>query len=184
MSDVSVRRFETMTGALFVGAAVIVQFYFLGPAIAGLNAGLGISFLIWLLVDPRPKIGHQKFAFVYIIGLIVQGAHVLEEYLTGFYLEFPGLFGYQWTAGLFLAFNLIWLGLFSLAAVGIFFQSRLALLLVLFFALVGGIGNGLFHPALSIWEGRYFPGLVTSFFLFIIGNVIFRLLFQRQGTRA
>jgi hypothetical protein len=105
--------------------------------------------------------------------------HFLEEYLTGFHRAFPSLFGYQWSEQRFVAFNLLWFAVFILAALGIYRRMAAAYLIVIFFALVAGIGNGIGHILLSLAEGGYFPGLGTSPLLLMVGIMLLRRLFGR-----
>lgn len=98
-----------------------------------------------------------------ILGVVaLQGAHFGEELATGFYLRFPQLLGLTaWPVEFFLAFNLSWLALWSLSALGLAAFPRIALVSVWFLAL-GSLLNGLVHPVLALMEGGYFPGLVSS----------------------
>jgi hypothetical protein len=53
--------------------------------------------------------------------------------------------------------------------------SRLALFPIWFFALAS-IGNGIAHPVLAIIARGYFPGLVTSPIVGIVGILLWRRL--------
>jgi hypothetical protein len=170
------RHYELLLGGLFVAVAVILNFSFMGRAIIALNVGLIISYIVWASNIFGNKLNHKRIALIYFIGVCVQCVHFLEEYITGFQTKFPAFFGYQWSDKLFAVFNLIWLGLFFLAAWGVFRKVRLAYFIVWFFALIGEIGNGLFHPLISIVQKAYFPGLISSFFHLIIGILLIKEL--------
>ncbi|HZS10545.1 MAG TPA: HXXEE domain-containing protein [Blastocatellia bacterium] len=179
------RAIESLTGGVFVLAAILLHVRFMGVAMMGLNVGLVIAYLVWLSREDGRGSGSSKVLSIYLTGIAVQCAHFCEEYLTGFQTRFPGLAGYRWSDGLFVAFNLIWLCWFVLAAVGGLYRVRLAYLVVWFFALAGGIGNGIVHPVLSIIQGGYFPGLITSPAHLIIGILLTRALVKaRRGAKG
>jgi hypothetical protein len=115
---------------------------------------------------------------VYLTGIAVQCLHFLEEYSTGFQREFPALIGLRWSDSTFITFNLLWLSVFALAGVGVFRRFALAYVIVFFYALAGGIGNGAGHLLLCIVFRRYFPGAFTAPLNLIIGIVLLRRLFR------
>jgi len=91
----------------------------------------------------------------------------------GFYKELPSIFNANsWTGSQFIIFNIVWLIIFLLAAIGSFKKFKLSFLIVWFFVLIGGIGNGIMHIGLSLLRKEYFPGSVTSVFLFAIGIIM------------
>lgn len=172
--------FKSLVAAAMVFAAVIFQFKWLGLAITALNAGLIISYAVWRLQNIDLDQARERILPIYLIGIAVQCLHLGEEYLTGFQTELPAMFGYQWSDQLFVSFNLIWLAVFVLAAVGMHYRWDIALLVVWFFTLMGGIGNGIAHPALSLMTGGYFPGLITSIGSLIIGILLLRELIHAR----
>ncbi len=148
----------------------------MGRAVIGLNAGLLLAFAVWAA---RPHLGassRHRVLVPFVVGIGAQGLHFAEELLTGFPKEFPGLFGYAWSNGQFAAFNLLWLTAFAAAAWGLRAGSRIALLVVWFFGLVGGLGNGALHVGMGVSRGAYFPGLVTAPLLLAIGWILVRRL--------
>jgi hypothetical protein len=161
-------------GAVFAAGAILANFLVLGRAVVVLNVGLALCFVLWA----RQPWGDAPPALrgAYVCGILVQALHLGEEYVTAFYRSFPALFGYEWTASRFLAFNLCWLALFTLALGGLRRGARWGYLLVLFMALVGGVGNGLGHVALAVLSQGYFPGLYTAPLCLLMGAVILRLL--------
>jgi hypothetical protein len=170
---------QILIGGLFIILVVVLNFAFMGPAIIALNAGLMISWFIWAANSSIYE-NRFKICLIYSVGILVQGVHFLEEYFMDFHIIFPGFFGYTWSGGRYITFNLIYLFLFSAAAWGAVRNVRPAFLIVWFFTLIAGIGNGIFHPLVSVYQGGYFPGLVSSPLLLIIGILLFRELAPRN----
>jgi len=59
----------------------------------------------------------------------------------------------------------------------------LSYLIVWFYAIVGGIGNGIMHPILSLRQGGYFPGLITSFASLGVGIKLINELVKARRIR-
>lgn len=185
MRDNRRRLYELWIGGIFVAVAILLNLKFMGSAIMGLNLGLIIAYFAWVSVIIDLRFEQNKIVPIYLLGIAVQCVHACEEYLMDFHIRFPSLFGYLWSDKLFVVFNLIWLFVFVFAAWGVLHKIRVAYLGVWFFVLVGGIGNGMIHPALSMMQGGYFPGLVTSFAHLIIGVLLIRELMKaRQMTKT
>lgn len=165
-------------GAVFVLIAVTTQFYWMGRAVVFLSVGLVISYLFW--VATQWKNDPAVVLSVYLLAIVVQCMHFSEEYLTGFQRQFPMMMmGYEWSDARFVAFNMAWLAIFVLAALGVYRRSSLAYLVVIFLALIGGIGNGASHLLLSARQGRYFPGLITAPFCLLAGIAVLIKLFGK-----
>ncbi len=177
------RTSEILIGGLFVATAALLHLKFMGSAIMGLNLGLIIAYFVWVFSTNEPTSAPRKLAHLYLAGIVVQCLHATEEYLMDFHVLFPGLFGYRWTGRLFIVFNLSWLLLFVWSYWGVRRKIRLAYLVVWFFALVGGIGNGIVHPVLSILEGGYFPGLITSVAGLVLGILLVKELSRTSKVR-
>jgi hypothetical protein len=167
---------DLLLGALFVALAIIVQTWIMGIAIVFLDIGLIIGLAVW--AAQAKKSAEADIMGLYLTAVSIQCIHFLEEYLTGFQTEFPQLFGYSWSDQQFVALNLSWLAVFVLAGVGVHYRMRLSYLVVYFFAIIGGIANGLAHPLLSLMKGGYFPGLYTSPFALIVGLALLRRLMK------
>lgn len=166
---------DRILGAVCVIVALYLHFRLMGRATDFLNLGLVIAYGLWASI--RWKNEPTAILPVYLLGLFIQCLHFCEEFLTGFQQGFPALFGYRWSDPQFVAFNLVWLSIFVLAALGVLIRIRIAYLIVFFFALIGGIGNGISHLALCIIQQRYFPGSLTAPFCLIIGvALLVRLL--------
>src|SRR4051794_15882583 len=120
---------------------------------------------------------------LYVVGIACQCLHFTEEFVTGFYIRAPKFLGFvAWSEEFFVTFNLIWIALWLLAAVGIKKQIRIAFFPVWFFA-IGMIGNAVWHPLLCLATRSYFPGLFTSPFAGVIGVILLsRLLKLTRAT--
>ena len=163
-----------LIGIALVTAGIAFNTFFLGLPTAGLSIGLIAAYFIWQKGHWQPARQRLLWPYVLSIGLFV--VHFGEEYFTGFYAAFPNLFGQSWSAQRFLIFNAIWLVIFGAGAAGVWYEQSIAYLIVVFFALAGGIGNGSTHIALSVWFGRYFPGTVTAPLMFASGLFLFHRL--------
>jgi hypothetical protein len=116
------------------------------------------------------------------VGLAIFLVHACEEFLTGFQRRLPALVGDRWTDTQFLVFNAAWFATFVLAAWGLHRRHPLAVLIVLFFALGGGVGNGVAHLLLVVTQGGYFPGAWTAPLCLIVGAALLRQLFTIPAT--
>lgn len=169
---------DLVAGGLFVLLAIVVQTWFMGPAIVFLDIGLILAWVVW--ATRTKQIASPNILPLYLIAVCLQCFHFLEEFVTGFQTEFPRLFGYVWSDQQFASFNLAWLALLIVNGVGVYFETRLSYLLVYFFAMVGGIANGVAHPLLSLTTGGYFPGLFTSPFVLIVGLALLSRLMKSK----
>ncbi len=136
--------------------------------------------------------GRVRLVGVFLIGIASQCVHMIEEFVTGFTVLAPSLMGFgPMSHEFFVGFNVTWLGVWSLAAYGALRGSRIAYVPIWFFALGMGL-NGVIHPLLALRAGGYFPGLVTSPVVGIMGLVVITMLFRttlsgaeaRQVTRS
>jgi len=138
-----------------------------------------ISYFTWLpgqeYSNPQPKI-----VKIYIIGIAVQCLHLGEEYLTDFQKELPQFFNTSWSDRKFLVFILVWLSVFVFAVWGALNKYRISYLIIWFYAIAGGAGNGIFHLLLSLYRGTYFPGLITSFAHLFAGIILLRELISAR----
>lgn len=171
---------DRLAGGGVVLAILAMQSYWMGPAVVLLSGGLIVTYVLWLAAPWK----NDTVAVlpIYLLAIAVQCLHFTEEYLTGFNHQFPRLFEQDWSGAQFVTFNMLWLALFVLAAVGVYRRFELAYLIVIFLALIGGVGNGTAHIVLSAMYHRYFPGLVTAPFCLFVGVALLTRLFKR--TRA
>jgi len=171
---------DRIAGAILVVAALAAQTHWMGPAIVFLSGGLVVAYLVW--VAARWRNDPAAVLPMYLIAVAVQCSHFTEEYVTGFQHQFPDLFGEHWSDTRFVTFNMLWLAAFVLAGLGVYRRVQLAYLIVIFLALIGGVGNGTSHLVLSIMYRRYFPGLITAPLCLLLGIMVLTRLFA--GSRA
>jgi len=169
---------DRIVGAVFVLVVVIVQARWMGRATTLLSLGLVIAYLLW--IAGRWKNDPRTVLPIPLLAIAVQCLHFTEEYFTGFQRQFPRLIGQEWSDARFVAFNMTWLAVFVLAALGVYRRVPLAYLIVLFLALAGGVGNGAGHLILSATRGGYFPGLVTAPLCLLAGIGLLARLFPRN----
>jgi len=106
----------------------------------------------------------------------VQAVHFTEELATGFHEQFPALFGLPaMPLGVFVGFNLAWLGIWSVSVAWIRTGHPVPLFTAWFLAIAGCV-NGIAHPLLALVAGGYFPGLFTSPFIGLAGLWLARRL--------
>jgi hypothetical protein len=170
------------TAVVLTFLAIGVNFLTMGPAVILLNIGLVAALIAWITTGEDWRDPHRLIAPFFVASIVVQALHFTEEYRGRLYETLPPLFGFDpFTAKQFGMFNIVWLVIFMTAAVGVFKGVRLALLVVWFMALLGCIGNALFHGWLAIRIGGYVPGVVTAFFNLPLGIILIALLTGPQG---
>ncbi|MGD0507457.1 MAG: HXXEE domain-containing protein [Terriglobales bacterium] len=141
---------------------------------AGLSAGAVVALLLTILRRPvdGDLVGRERTARLFLIGLAAQCMHFMEEFVTRFQERFPTLLGLPaWSQNFFVVFNLIWLSVWILSAIGLRRGYRIALFPVWFFA-IGAIVNGIAHPMLAVVAQGYFPGLITSPVVGVLGVLL------------
>jgi hypothetical protein len=161
---------ENIIVILFTAIATGFNFWYMGMPVLFLNIGLAVSLIIWLNYKKHYS---RKLSWLYLTGILIQLTHFLEEYYMGFYKALPSIFNANpWSERQFIIFNMVWLIIFLLAAIGSFNNIKMSFLIVWFFILVGGIGNGIMHIGLSLLRKEYFPGTVTAVFLLAFGIIM------------
>ena len=175
------RRQERTLGAVLVLAAASAQILWLGSAVVPLSLGLLAVYLAWAIAPWKNE--PRKVLPMYLAAVAIQCAHFTEEFATGFQRQFPPLLGSRWDDAHFVSFNLAWIGVFLLAAAGVYRRQPLAYLPVLFLAAVGGVANGAGHLLLSLAQRRYFPGAITAPFCLVAGALLLARLFGGTGDR-
>jgi len=115
------------------------------------------------------------------VAILLQAAHFAEEWATGFHQRFPELLGLSpWSTRFFVTFNLVWIALWLLSLWGMKARRRVALFPLWFLGL-GCVANGIAHPLFALRTEGYFPGLVTSPLVGIVGLLLLRRLFRITG---
>src|SRR2546423_14508295 len=134
----------------------------LGPSV--LYGVAAIALVLTIVRKPAKNSADAVDAIIrlYLIGIAFQCLHFTEEYVTRFYVRAPEFLGFvAWPSEFFVIFNLTWIALWLLGAVGVKCEMRIAYFPLWFFA-VGMVGNAVWHPLLCLATGGYFPGLFTS----------------------
>ena len=179
----TINQRDRFIGVAFVAAAVVIQIAIMGIAIMALNVGLLIALGFWLTGGWQQS-ERKRTALWFAIGLACFIAHFAEEWSAGLDHELPGLLGYQWPEALFVAFNASWFALFVAAVFAVWFQLRLGYLVLLFFAIGGGVLNGVGHVLIAIVLGRYFPGLYTAPLMLAVGIQLLRIVYPPRVARG
>ncbi|MFL5608673.1 MAG: hypothetical protein ACJ8AD_19615, partial [Gemmatimonadaceae bacterium] len=95
----------------------------MGRAVTFLVIALGVSYMLWLFHVERPST--QRLLPMFLVAVIVQCAHLIEEVWSEFYRAFPPVLGSEpWSERQFVIFNLLWLAVFLLTGLGIVRQWR------------------------------------------------------------
>jgi len=151
---------------------------------AGLSVAAIAAVLLTMMrrrVDGDPVV-RERTVRLFLIGLAAQSLYFMEEDVTGFAYRFPALLGLTpWPQNFFVVFNLIWLSVWILSAIGLQKGYRFALFPVWFFA-IAAVANGIAHPLLAVIARGYFPGLITSPVIGFVGVLLGLRLFKL--TRA
>jgi hypothetical protein len=114
----------------------------------------------------------DRLVNLFLICIAFQCIHFVEEFITRLYESLPQLLGLQvWSAEFFVTFNLCWIFIWLLSTVGIKNNFRPAFFPVWFFA-IGMTGNGIAHPLMAVAVGGYFPGLITSPIVGVLGVML------------
>ena len=139
----------------------------------GLLVVLVISTIITFTREtPRSVISFKSIA---LIAISFHLLHLGEETVYGFHRLFPELLGLAvWPLWLFLSFNLMWVGVWL---VGLFVvpPNRFTITTFWFLALASTV-NAFAHPTISILVVGYFPGLISSPFVGVLGILLIRQL--------
>lgn len=118
----------------------------------------------------------DRIVYPFLVGVAWQCVHFTEEFATGLNVALPALLNMTpWSENFLVGFNLSWIAIWILSAIGVRRNVRGAYFPVWFFG-VAMLANGLLHPLISLYVGGYFPGLVTSPAAGVIGVVLIRRL--------
>jgi hypothetical protein len=162
-------------------AAIVATLTTMGRVAVLLCAAMALSCWLWLADRVRAQ---PRTLSLFVVAIAVLLLHIGEEYATGFQRAFPGLLGYQWSNARFLAYNLTWIAVFAIAAVGLRRGVALATLAVAFCAIGTGVANGVGHLVLALAARGYFPGLLTAPLCFAAGVALLRSIWQPSGATA
>jgi len=166
-------------GAGLVAAGVLFQALWLGLPAIFLSLLLLVSYALWLSTSWRVT---PRLRWVFALSVLVFVAHVAEEYLAGVQQELPALFGRApWSDAQYLVFNGAWLLVFVCAAFALRPGRSLPALVVVFFAVAGGVGNGTLHLLLTLGRGEYFAGSGTAVACLAVGVWLLGLMYGRRS---
>lgn len=169
-------------GAGFVVAAILFQTLWLGLPALFLSVALVVSYALWISTDWQIT---PRLRGAFILGILIFLAHVTEEFITGFQQALPGLFNRApWTSTQYLVFNGVWALIFFASAITLRPGRQLPVFIILFFAVAGGVGNGVVHLLLVLQRGDYFPGAWTAVFCLAIGIRLLTLLYSSDSGRS
>lgn len=153
-------------------------------------AAIAAAFLTVLRVPVAVRADERRrTTALFVVGVLFQALHFAEEYATRFFDRFPSVLGLSsWSPNFFVIFNVCWIGIWVCAAFGLHAGYRSAFFPAWFFA-IAAIANGIAHPLLSLRVGGYFPGLVTSPILGVVGLLLWSRLIaattsRRRGVRG
>src|SRR2546421_4161061 len=134
----------------------------LGPSVL---YGVAVIALVLTIVRRPAKNSDDAIDAIirlYLVGIAFQCLHFTEEYVTRFYVRAPEFLGFvAWSSEFFVIFNLTWIAVWLLAAVGVKREMRVAYFPLWFFA-VGMVGNAVWHPLLCLATGGFFSGPFPS----------------------
>ena len=182
MATTGVPTRERWLGAVFVLAGVLFQSLWLGFPAMFVSIGLVVTYGIWISTPWRIRPGVR---LPFAVGILVMVAHVAEEYAGGLPSALPALFDQPgWTGERYLLFNGVWGVLFLIAFATLHPSRTLPTFLVLFFAIVAGVANGVVHAGVALLQGGYFPGLWTAPLCFVTGVWVLRSLYGRSADTA
>lgn len=146
------------------------------PLVVTFIPGFVVAWAIfaWLHVSQTalPK-GGNLYPLYYAV-FAWQFIHFLEEYLTGFRIKFPELYGAApYSAELFVGINMFSYFVFAVGFILVFEKGLKFLLIpVLFYIVYGALGNAIAHVWWVIWKGAYFPGFFTALAYWILGPLL------------
>jgi len=106
------------------------------------------------------------------LATAIQSGHFAEEWITGFHVRFPALFGLEpMPLSFFVVFNLTWIVIW-IASVPLLRSALNPAIKPAFFAAwflaIAGMLNGVAHPVMAVASGGYFPGLISSPFVGLV----------------
>lgn len=140
------------------------------PGIIALGTLL-IAAGVLTITRPRLRAGADRGRLTVLAALAIgaQTLHFLEEWRTGFAVQFPAAFGSPSIPdAVFIGFNVGWITIWMLSIGG--FRAGITIAAFpLWFLGLAAVANMIAHPLLAARAGGYFPGLLSSPLLGILG---------------
>ena len=177
MSNQTVTRRDLAIGtllALIIGATFVL----IGgrPLVVTFIPGLVVAWGIfaWLHVSQTELPRGGTLYPLYYATFAWQFIHFFEEYLTGFRIQFPELYGASpYSDVLFVGVNMASYFVFAVGFILVFEKGLKFLLIpVLFYIVYGALGNAIAHVWWVVWTGGYFPGFVTALAYWVLGPLL------------
>ena len=169
-----------MCGVFWVfssGASLRVTF------VPGALVALATIAVLYRTRTPLPTPG--RALPIYAAALAWQALHFAEEFQTGFWRDFPALYGGEpYAPEVFVWFNMASYVVFGIATFGVVVHARAALLMPsLFFVVYGAMGNAIAHLTWAVLAEGYFPGLVTACGYLVLGPILLRRMWPGSSWR-
>jgi hypothetical protein len=170
---------------LVIALIAIVIFFLVHPAQKFVFVpSMVAAFVCYLLTSYREMPKPERVLPIYLLALAIQFLHFTEEYIYGFQQRVTEIRAGMppFDDNVFVAFNMIAYCLFLLGGLGMYRGMKFPMIFVWFFTFGGVVGNAIWHPLLALKVGGYFPGLYTSFAYWIIGPILLKRLWKRDGV--
>ncbi len=161
---------------LLIMVAAIIAFWYSAlaiPVIWVFVPGAIVSFIVYTRTLYQNAHRSDQLLPLYLVALGIQFLHFSEEYCTGFVTETPILLDHDpYPLDYWILFNMVAYAVFVIGALALLKKSKSFMIIPLFFVVVGVLFNGIVHVMISIFLGRYFPGLYTALIYLIIGPLL------------
>jgi hypothetical protein len=111
---------------------------------------------------------------IYLVALTVQFLHMGEEFATGFYWRWPEQIFHSppMTETEHVVINMVSYAVFTIGALGIWYEIKWLMIIVWFVTLMGVVGNAIQHPIYCLKVRGYFPGIYTSLLYWIVAPIL------------
>ncbi len=141
---------------------------------------MAASYVLYLLTCYRNMPTAERVLPLYLGALAIQMIHFIEEFVTGFQSRFPVEIYHSapFSANEFVISQMALYSFLIVAAIGIFKQWKIPMIMAWFLIVMLLIVNALQHPIYALMVKGYFPGLYTSFAGWILGPVMFKRMWE------
>ena len=124
----------------------------------------------------------KSVSSVFLLLVIVQALHSIEEYFGELWNVFPPA---EWLTGLIsndrhIGFLVANIGIFVLGLICWYFlvKNNPIAKAAIWFWIVIELMNGIIHPAWSIMQKSYMPGVFTSLILFLVSVYLIKVIYD------
>lgn len=145
---------------------------------------MGVSYVLYLLTCYQRMPAAGRVLSLYLFALAIQMIHFIEEFVTGFHVRFPVEIYHSapFQANEFVISQMALYALLIVAAIGIFKQWKIPMIMAWFLIIMLLIVNAVQHPVYVVMVGGYFPGLYTSIAGWILGPVLFIRMWEAKRS--